>query len=293
MENKITKCARVILLLISLLVFSCATVPKKEQATIYPQNDEFRKNLGTIGIVSARFEPRVEFLKPMTKGTAAGVGAGSGALVALGGGCYAGALSANPFGVVAGAALGVGLMPVGAAIGGIVGAVKGESSKKIKATEDALNNYIATLKLQEMMQERFLLAARDRTQYPFIVVKGQGPKTLDDEVRYDSSLSKAIDTILEISTRKHGLWPTTGVFNPSFSFFMTASIRVIRITDNEVLYTRTFRYESGHRKFADWGVNDAQPYIEEVDRSCSNLAMEIVEELFPITQITLDQEVLQ
>jgi len=92
----------------------------------------------TIGVVSASFQPEVRFQKPMTKGDAALYGAGAGATFVAWSG--SGCTGIGCAGVLA-------LIPVGAAIGGIVGAVKGVPSSRIKESEDALNSYLATVDL--------------------------------------------------------------------------------------------------------------------------------------------------
>ena len=103
---------------LSLLV-SCAAVPK-----IKTPPEEFKASLGRIGIVSVSFQPEVRLGKPMGKGTAvlhfAGKGAGVGLWVA---GQGSGSAGPAPFLVA------LGFVPLGAAIGSIVGLAKGVPSE--------------------------------------------------------------------------------------------------------------------------------------------------------------------
>ena len=177
MRNKMDQLIRVMLPFILLLLLSCATTKRIQP----PPPDELRANLGTIGIVSASFQPEVGFQKPMTKGRAAWHGAGEGTLFVLNVGSGCTGLSCA--GVLA-------LVPVAAAVGGIVGAAKGVSSEKTTETIGALNGYLATLSLQETMRERFLSVARERTEFPFVIIEGQGPNALDEEVVYGSLSDK-------------------------------------------------------------------------------------------------------
>jgi hypothetical protein len=216
----------------------------------------------------------------MSKGAAALHFAGEGAGV---GAKAAGSITTSPGQGVGAApvALGaLGLIPVGALAGSIVGAVKGISTEKIKETEDALNGYLATLNFQETMRERFLSVAREETPYPFVPLEAKGPNVLDQEVTFDSLSDKGIDTVLEISVRRCGLWGKRGDIDPFLRLRMAVGIRLIRLTDAKVIYSRVFIDEWGEPfKFSDWGANDALRFKEAVNRSFPCLATEIVKEL--------------
>jgi hypothetical protein len=267
MKNKMNKSIWVMLLIVLSLLLSCATTPKMQPSP----PEELRTNLGTIGIVSANFQPEFRFQKPMTRGSAAWHGAGVGAAFVAGAGNYCSGIGCA--GVLA-------AIPIGAAIGSIVGAVMGISKDKIKETEEALNGYLVTLIFQETMRERFLLAAREETLYPFVLLEVQGPITLDEEVVYDSLSDKGIDTVLEISVRRCGLWGKRGDIDPLLRLRMAVGIRLIRVTDAKVLYSTVFIDEWGEPfKFSDWGANDALLFKEALNHSFQCLAMQIVKEL--------------
>jgi hypothetical protein len=266
MKNKTDKSIKVMLPVVLLLLVSCTTTPKLPP----PPPEQLKADLGRIGIVSASFQPEVKFQKPLSKGRAAWHGAGEGAVGVLqvGQGCY----GIGCAGVLA-------LAPVGAVVGSIVGAIKGVPSQKIKETEDALNGCLATLNFQETMREHFLkTVAMEQIQYPFVLLEVQGPNVLDEEVTYDSLSDKGIDTILEIGLRKCELWGAKDSINPHLYFLMAAGIRLIRITDGHVLFSRNFVYDYRNvpTKFSEWGANNAQPFREELDRAFDYLALEIV-----------------
>ncbi len=283
MKNKLNRSIKIVLPIALLFLFSCAAVPKMQSL---PPAEEFRANLGTIGVVSGRFQPEVAFQKPMTKGAAAGYGAGVGSLVVL-----QGIGNANYGNTAPGAALvALGLIPVGAAIGSIVGAIQGIPSSKIKASEDALNDYLATVDFQETMRERFLSVAREQTQNVLVLIEEEGPNALDEEVTYGSLSDKGIDTVFEISVRKCDLRRIAKGINPSLRLLMAVGIRLIRPADGTVLYSRNFVHDWGDlRKFSDWAVNDAQPFREALDHAFQYLATEIVNTLSTI-QTPLDPQ---
>jgi hypothetical protein len=280
MKNKTNKSIRVMLPVVFLLLISCATIPKQPP----PPPGQLRADLGRIGIVSGNFQPEVTFQKPMSKGNAAlhfaGVGAEVGANVA-------GSIAISPGQGVGAAAVALGalgLIPVGALAGSIVGVIEGEPSKKIREAEDTLNSYVARINFQETIRERFLSGAREQTQYPLVLIEGQGPKALDEEITYGSLPDEDIDTLLEISFRKCNLQGIKGRINPPLRLLVAVGIRLIRVKDSKVLHSRNFvyEYESDLLKFSEWAANNAQPFKEELDRAFSYLALQILRELINI-----------
>ncbi len=275
MKNKISKSIWGILPFVLLFLISCATPPKQLPYT----SEGIRANLGTIGIISASFQPEVRFQKPLSKGAATLHGAKEGALIVIGTGAQPNSPGVlTPEGAVVMASAPV----VGAVVGAIVGAVKGISPKKTKESEDALKDYLATLNFQETMRERFLLVTREQTQYPLVPIEGQGPKALDEKATYDSLSDKNIDTVLEMSVRKCDLQGIKGGINPPLRLVMAVGIRLIQIKDGYVLCNLIYEYESNPRKFLEWGANNAQPFREELDRAFQYFAMEIMRALPPL-----------
>jgi hypothetical protein len=256
-----------------------------------PTPEEIRPDLdlGSVGVASATFQAESTFRKPVTKGRGAAMGAGAGALA--GGGLVGGVVglvaASQPWTIIllayppvlagVGVAVGAGAA-IGGVVGGITGSTKGEPSEKIREAETALNGVVADLNAQELMETHLLAVSREKANRDLIVFEKQGPAVPDQDVSYASLRGKGIDSILEISVRKYGLWGEKGI-NPPLSFFMTVNIRLIRIKDDVMLYTRTFRYESNSAKYVDWGINNAQLFREEADRCCRSLSEQIVEEL--------------
>jgi hypothetical protein len=263
----------IILPFIGLMIvpLGCAHRPQVK-APLFPKFTE--AELGTVAVVSACFEP--EFYcphKPLTKGKAAGAGALGGFFGSILGGAYTG----NPLGL----ALGIAISPAVAAGGAIYGALEGETKKTIGRAEDTLNHCLSAFRAQEVMQERILSWIRERARYTFVEPEQCGPNALDEEIRYGSFKEKGIDTVLEVSVRKFGLWRQKDAIDPPLSFFMTVSIRLIRIKDDAVLFSHTFRYESKEKqKLTNWAKNDGQLFKEELDRCFKDLAERIVVELF-------------
>jgi len=271
----------IIFLSIALLLWQwgCAHTPKKP----FP-SEQAKVDLGTIGIVTASFTPEVKFEKPLGKGTGAGVGVVAGAAVAAGSVLYV-AYCAGPVGLLLLAyppvtAVAGGITGAGALIGGIVGAVKGESSKKKKETEVALNSILFDLKIQEAMRDHIFKEGQEQTRHHLVLLDNKGPVTPDEKVDYHSLTNEGIDTVIEISPLKFGLVRKEININPPLSFQMKVRARLVRVVDGAELYAHTFKYESARKKFIDWSADNGQPFKEEFNQGIQSLARDIVEVIF-------------
>jgi hypothetical protein len=281
----------IVLLSVALLIvpFGCAHRPEVKAPPL-PKFTE--AELGTVAVVSACFEP--EFIrpyKPLTKGKAVGVGAWKGFSGSIISGAESDQLGRGLFG-------GIVLSPFAAAGGAIYGAVEGKTKETTREAEEALNHSLTTFRPQELMQERVLSLAQKNTRCTFVKPEQCGPNFLDEETTYDSLNGEGIDTVLEISVWRFGLWKEKGAINPPLSLCATVKTRLIRVKDGAVLSTRrfgydsseqqsvewlsthNFRYDTGKRKFTEWAKNNAQPFREELDRCFGGLAERILAELF-------------
>ena len=233
----------VILLSLGLLIGQVGCVhhpPIADSPT--PEKVKLDLDLGSVGAASATFQTDSTFRKPDSKGKSAAVGAGAlagGGLVAVSQPWTIIFLAYPPVLAGVGVAVGAGAA-IGGVVGGIAGSTKGEPSGKIREAATALNGAVADLNAQELMETHLLAVSREKANRDLIVFEKQGPAVLDQEVSYASVTGKGIDSLLEISVRKYGLWGEKGI-NPPLSFFMTVSTRLIRIKDDVMLYTRTFR----------------------------------------------------
>ncbi len=267
-------------------LLGCAHAPKIEPPTL---SEEDKSQLGTIGVVSASFQPEFTSQKPMTKGNAAKAAAGAGARGCLRtGGSVLGAVpgGGDPFAGAVVAAVGLGIIvltPVGAAVGGIVGAVRGVNEAAINDAESTLNLALNEIDLQKTLRDRVLSVAQEKTSYIFTPLDDKGPSFLNEEVSYLSRIQAGVETILELSVLQFGLSSTSdgpGI-NPPLTLFMAANVRVVRISDDKVLYNYAFRYENEEKKkFTKWAEKQGQPLKDELNRCLDSLANQIVTVVF-------------
>ncbi len=268
---------------LSLLIgqWGCAT----PRYTLLPlPSEEVRANIGTVGVVSARFPPEAQLEAPTGgKWSGAGKGAAAGFFGAMQAGAQAGGY---------GGGLAILLSPVFAMGGSIYGAIAAESAEKVQEAEATLNKVVAVLKIQEAMRDRVLQVARNETRQSFVPLEDRGPTIPNEEVSYSSLTSEGVDTILEISVTKFELpglplWP-----NPPPPLIISVCGRLLKSADGTELYGRPWVYRSGTRKFVEWAANNAEPLRDEVDRGLQALAEQIVEEIFLVfAPVTFPQAV--
>jgi hypothetical protein len=222
-----------------------------------PPSEKIRAQLGTIGVASAQFVPKVEMLV-----------AGPGSMAAQGA-LDAAAGSSDPYAVC--------LIPVGACLGCMVWTVKGEPARDVEKAGEALHRVTVDLKIQEAMRDHLLQAAREQTNHSFVVVKGQGPASPNQKNNYGTLGLNGIDTIVEISVLSLG-FKSEQVEPPAF--YMSLHTRLIHVMSGEEIYAITVTYESIGHDCLLWASNDCQLCKEEFIRSYLYLADKIVEELF-------------
>jgi len=264
----------------------CAHTPKVEPPTLA---EEDKAELGTIGVVPASFLPEFTNEKPMTKEKAAATSAKAGVLgcLAVGLGAFQVAGSGgDPMAAVGAAAIGLGaiaLTPVGAAVGGIVGAVRGVKEAAINDAESVLNLALNDVDIQRSLRDRLLSIAQDKTPYLFVPLDDQGPSFPNEEVSYRSRTPAEVETILEPSILQFGLSSLSdgpGI-NPPLSLFITTRVRVVRVSDDQLLYTHTFNHESKERKkYTQWAENHGQPLKDGFQQYLDSLPSEIVTTVF-------------
>jgi len=265
-------------LFISLLIGQSGCATSKPYSLPSPPSEVVRAKLGTIGVASARFLPKLEMDKPMGKISGSGQGALDGAGLMI----YGGLETGDPLGFL----LGVVLAPVGAVVGSVVGAVKGESSEHLKEAEDAINKAISELKIQATMRDYVLRAAKQQTEYNFVDIEEQGPETPERKMDYNFLANRGINTVLEITVPAFGLIGK-GI-NPPLVFFMTLHTKLVRTTDGSVIHEQKLIYSRPGPTFTAWTANGGKPFRDEFRRCYQSLAEKVVEEVFLLCNLPLN-----
>jgi len=258
----------------------CAVTPYQLPS---PPSEEIRARFGTIGIVSARFPPQPMLQLPAQGGLA---GAGRGAAT------WSATWGLAPFaagggggGDGGGAILILAASVVGATLGGISGTVAGvitsEPTERVRVSEDALNDALAVLNIQESLRDRILSVARDRTREQVVILPDKGPAAPGEKVAYGSLAEAGIDTVVEVAVTDIGINGPWDV-NPPLNFIMKASVRVVRTSADQEYYAAEYEYRRGELTFSGWAADNAEPFLVELDWAYRGIAEKVVEELFLI-----------
>ncbi|MBI5971458.1 MAG: hypothetical protein HY884_09935, partial [Deltaproteobacteria bacterium] len=223
----------IVLLSLSLIVsFSgCAGVTTPALMT-QNEADALNARLGTIGVVSAGFLPKT-YLKTPAKGALAGMGKGAGAGGSM---MLEGAKDSTSAGA---ALLGVALLPVGATVGAVAGAVMADSAKDVNDRETAIRASVSELKMQEAMRDKFVGGATAVPIFKFASVEGSGPASAGAPADYRPLVEKGVKTVQEMTVEEFGL-DGKGEIQPDLSMYMKLKVRLVNAADNKELFSRAF-----------------------------------------------------
>ena len=251
-----------------------------------PPSEEMRAQFGTIGIVSAASNPKIQFHPEFAKGRLSGVGKGAG--IGTGAGAIYGLSLIPPTGSCRGYSCGAVVIlaatsaAIGAVVGGIVGGITGavnavpkEEANRIEATaKNAFDGII----IQKKMATSIFNNTLEFADYTFILLDQ------DDFIvpaQYDFSFfrEKGIHTILELNVKEGGFKEGRGE-NPLIAFFMKVHTRLIQTMDGKEIYSREFEYKSSIHPSSDWLDANARLLQDEIDHCFKEFPKQIVEELF-------------
>jgi hypothetical protein len=257
----------------------CAHMPN-------PPSKEMRAQFGTIGVISAPSNPKIQFHPEFAKGRLSGagkgaaMGTGAGALVGLalmghGGSCSG--ESCVGVAIIAAASAAIGGV-VGGVAGGIKGAVDAVPKKEAKKIESATKNAFDGIGIQEAMAASVFKNSLELPDYVFVLLKEED---LIISTPYDFSFlrEKGINTVLALNVKGGGFKEGKGK-NPLIALFMRVHTRLIRTMDGKEIYSRKFEYKSSKHNAADWFDTDARLLRDEIDNCFMELPKQIVEELF-------------
>ena len=244
-----------------------------------------QETYGTIGLVSARFDPVIDF-NDVTKGKEQGsvkgakkgaaIGATPGAVLMSGGLVPCGVPCAVVFVGAAGVAAAGGA--VGAVVGSVTGTVKADSEKTVHEQEAQANAVLAGLNLQEEMRDRVEQYAKERGRPMFVKLSDAGPISPGEEASYQSLASQKIDTVLEITVTSLGMQAGDKHkldIDPSLAVFITARARLVQIKNNTVLQDRPYIFESETRTFSEWSADNGRLIAESLTQGYQQVAEQI------------------
>lgn len=265
------------LLSVALLLgqLGCPHMPK-------PPSEEMRAQFGTIGIVSGRSNPKIQFHPEFAKGRlsgaciGAGMGTGVGALYGLSLIASDGCCIGEGCAVVA-----IVAAAIGGVIGGVTGSIKGAvdavPKKEAQKIEVAAKKAFDGISIQKTLAASVLKDSLELPHYVFVLLE-EDP-TISTIFNFSPLKEKGIDTVLELNVKTGGFKEGKGK-NPVIAFFTKVHTRLIRTMDGKQIYSREFEYESSKHNSADWLDSEGRLLREEIDNCFRELPRQIVEEIF-------------
>ncbi len=226
-------------------------------------SDEMKARFGTIGVVSARYAPQVNY-GWLPKGPAAGAAAGAWV------GSHGNLLSLLTLPYFT-----------------IVGAVTARPAEEVERGEAALKSTFADTKIQDAVRDYLIELARAQTGGSLVVVSGHGPFAPSEEPDYRPLANEGIRTVLELSVLTVSLYSTSSFgemlrsfSNPSFRLRTRVLARFVTVENGTELSHLSFWYSGRtEHKFAEWAENDAERFRQELNFAAKALAAEIVNDL--------------
>jgi hypothetical protein len=257
--------------------WGCAHMPK-------PSSKEMRGRFGTIGIVSARCNPKIQFHPEFAKGRLSGAGIGFSAGLGVGilYGGLVGAAASTPSGGFLTPILAAGGAAIGGVTGGVYGGIKGAvnavpkgESQRIEAT---VKNAFVGIGIQKTVAASVFKNSSELPDYIFVLLE-QDNFIVSTPYDFNLLRERGVDTVLELNIKDGGFKEGKGK-DPLIAFFMKIHTRLIRTTDGKEIYSQEFEYKSQKLNSTDWLNDDAQLLREEIDHCFNELPRQIVEELF-------------
>lgn len=256
----------------------CATSPRVAPAP----SEDIRQNLGTIGVVSGRFIPKVRFQAPESvEGT--GAAAVLTAVNAVGGmwsGCLT-FIKGTAFTLVlpiVAADVCATVTPFVAVGGAMVGGSRvNRPAKRARKAEVAdlrsvIDPVLAALANEKPLDQRLLERARTQADHA-VDLKERGPTSPRKRVRYKTLTSEGIDTALEVIVSRIDVTPDNALV-------LTAHVRLIRVTDNEALYANTYTFETAPQTVWQWTANGGEGLRAALVNGYEGIADKIANDLF-------------
>lgn len=135
------------------------------------------------------------------------------------------------------------------------------------------------LKVQEMVREFTIQYVRDMELTGFMVLKDQGPQSLDELPIYHPEPGKSLDTVLEIAVTNVIAKKTSGPQRLPIEFQMTFRARLIQVNGGKVLDSITHNFFA-YSEYGDLAKDDAKLLTNVFQPVSREFAENVVDELF-------------
>jgi hypothetical protein len=258
-------------------------VPNAASRLLDPPGEEIRSRFGRVGVTWGASDDSLEGLAP-ARGSwdGAGRGAMAGMMVDLKitAGLTAGSMvagEAGPFLAAGFLALGIGMLPVSAAIGAVYGAAAAPDPKVLDAASEVLRRAV------------------ERREFPREVagvLVGRAAAVADDalEAVPPGAPLDGIDTLLVVEPPRLILDGPYNV-NPPLQLIVEQSASLTRVADRRLLYRITFVHAvPTPAEFLAWAKDDAALLRRSLEGLPVAVAERLLEEMFLRHPLPVDRE---
>ena len=265
--------------LILLLAQGCATSPPP------PLSQDVRASLGTVGVISVGPELSADVSGPIGTGKEAGRGALKGGAIGGLSGAGAGALAGLSTGpcapvlVPAFAAIGAaGGLAIGAGTGAIVRGVRAVPRETAESLETVLRDGLASRDLPADLRQRVFSRIPMPPQHAIdLGALSRDPNTPHD---YTAFAASGVHSVLEITVTEI-VFDGQGGRDPTFALQMKAQVRLIRVADNMVLWTRDEIISRGADAYVSGWTSPEFGYLAtQIDEVLDRASRQIAEAVF-------------
>jgi hypothetical protein len=242
-----------------------------------PPNEAARSAIKSIAVVSPAVGALVhESRLPPDPGSSALLGSARGALAGAGEGMR---ISLSPGSGAAGVVVALALIPVGAAVGAIIGAANAAPPAELEFVGAELGRLARADEIRSALQAHVAKAARNLQSRPVVAPPPEETGAASIPPNYRGLAERGVDTVVEVRLRSYGIAADKGR-NPLLVPYIIAEVRLVRAADGTELYAREFRRVGSVQRLAHWRTAGPGVLAQELDRTSAALGESIVEELF-------------
>jgi hypothetical protein len=179
-------------------------------------------------------------------------------------------------------ALGLAAAPLGAVVGGVVGAIKARPPDHVERDKATLITAMSQAQVPDSIRDEVVRLGLERTGLALVPLARQEPETGDRDV----------DTVMDIIVRRMGLerrsisdkWASGwSDLDPDFDLRVAVDVELLRAKGGEVLSSKSFEELGAARKFSDWAAGDGRAFREGLEEASSHLAIQIADHFFRAT----------
>lgn len=257
---------RLLLALVLLSIFGCASTPSFEPVTRFPDEVE-RYQIGQIAVACNEESPPISF-EPVVSGKGEGAAKGAGAATL--------SLWNNCPGDGFAALICIALTPIAAVGGSVYGGIAAPSQKDVTVSKERIAKALAEIDVQGGLRLQTLQMVEARWPYPVIAHTPPEGVASAGIVDYQKLASEGIDTVLEVTATRFKTEDSGGV-NPLIDIILQADAKLLATASGEVIYQGTHLYRSNAYQYEQWAQNDASLLRDTFLQAYQGIAENIVD----------------